>query len=365
MRTFIDRDLKRPVRTSIDKTRHVCATKKRRMLRIALGAAFLAASGSHSAAAQGIYASASDGIDTNFFFRVTPEGAGGNASNFGHILLNQGPATDNLPFTAMTAVDGQLKATSVSGGGAFNYFSDVTPRTPFGAYTSNSGQVTEFSGDALAEPVSEMAVYDDRLWGTSWSGSFNYFYELDEDPSGFGAVASFFGGITLGEHGRYFGYAIDTMAELDGQLYGTAFDGTQSLFFRINPYTDGTSGAWIDGLGALRVGGVPDTGPIDAMVGTPDGLYATSWNVGNQFNYLFKIIPDSAGLGGYETDTGELTLDGSRIPFRVNALGYLATAPAQGGVPEPESWAMLLIGFGLAGTAYRAKLSPKPRIAMN
>jgi hypothetical protein len=326
------------------------------MAGLAVGMASLFGLGAPGALAQGIYASANDGVDTNFFFRITPGNTGGVVSNFGHILIGGGPGTDNLPFTAMTAVDGQLKATNMPKSGSFNYFSDVTPREPFGASITNSGQVNDYTGDVLSEPVSEMAVHDGRLWGTSWNGSSNSFYELLQPAGTFGAVADFFGSITLGEGGRRFGYAIDTMAELDGQLYGTAFDGTQSLFFRINPYTNGNGGAWIDGLGVLRVGGVADTSPIDAMVGTPDGLYATSWNAGNQYNYLFKIIPDADGMGAVETDTGALTSGGGGyLPYRVDTLGYLATAPVQGGVPEPESWAMLIIGFGVAGAAFRAK----------
>lgn len=323
----------------------------RKIIDLATGVALLAGMAAGPVLAQGIYASANDGVDTNFFFKVAPSGAGGMASNFGLVLLEQGPDTDDLPFTAMTAVNGQLKGSSVSAGGSFDYFFDVTPRLPSGGSTSDNGQITEFDGGVpLSEPLNEMAAHGGVLWGTSWSGSFNYFFEITEN-AGPGAFGDNFGALTLGEGGRFFGYALSAMAEFDGQLYGAAYDGTQSLFFRINPNTDGTAGAWIDGLGVLEVGGGPDTDPVDAMVGTPDGLFATSWNSANSYNYLFRITPDAGGFGGQETDVGELTLDGARIPFRINALGYLASVP--GGVPEPATWAMMLLGFGAVGMTMR------------
>jgi hypothetical protein len=308
-----------------------------------------------------IFASAYGGDNVNFFFELQPKDAGGDVSGFGHVLLNLGGTEeDGLPLTAMAGVKGQLKATSVSAGGTFDYYSNITPRSPGGAYTSENGDVTELNGGVhLTEPVSTMAPHQGELVGTSWTGSFNYIYDLHDQPDGTGAYGNDFGGVTVGEGGQRFGYEIETMADYGGQLYGTAFDGTETLFFRINRDADG-AGAWIDALGALDIGadGLPDHDHVDAMVGADDGLYATSWNSNGNFNYLFRILPEASGIGGYETDVGAVTLDGVKLPYRIDTLAYLPSVvdvDAPGGVPEPATWAMMILGFGLTGAACRTK----------
>jgi hypothetical protein len=333
--------------------------KKMRWFGLMLGSAVLLCNGAPTASAQ-IYATAFDKVDTNFFFAVQPVDAGGHVSNFGHTLVDGVPgAFYKSGFTAMTGVNGQLKGAGISIVGNSDYFFDVTPRTPYGGSVSNLGLVSENqNGPPLVEPVNTMVVHDDRLVATSWGGSFNYFYELGTPSNGIGAYANFFGGVTLGEGGSLFSHAIDTMAEYNGQLYGTAYDGTETLFFRINRNSGAQGGAWIDGLGAMNIGadGFPDNDRIDAMVGTPDGLFATSWSEKGSYNYFFRVTPEASGFGGYETNIGALTLDGAKVPFRVNTLGYLApTSTGPGGVPEPASWAMMLIGFGLTGMAVRKR----------
>lgn len=323
-----------------------------RLRLLACGA--LLALGSTSASAE-IYATAFDGVNVNFFFSLTPNGAGADAGHFGHVLQGPvGPDEDALPLTAMAGINGQLKATSVAKSGSFDYYSGLAVQPDgTGGYTFNNGGVSELeNGAPLSEPVGSMAALGGVMLATSWTGTRNYFFELHDNSSTNGAFGNNFGGVTLGEGGRPFGYEIETMASFGGQLYGTAYDGTNSLFFRINRNADG-AGAWIDGLGFLEVSGGPDTDRVDAMVGGADGLYASSWNDIGQYNYFFRIKPKADGFGGFETETGKAMLDGANIPFRINALGYVpSSAPS---VPEPASWAMLIAGFGFAGFALRRR----------
>lgn len=338
-------------------------TLRSRSLKRAAGlagwAAILVGSLAPMAATAQIYATAYDGVDTNFFFAVTPGDSGAAASGFGHVLLGPtGPDHDSLPLTAMSGIGGHLKATSLSKGGTFDYYSDIAPQPDgSGGYTFNNGSVSEFeNGIPLTEPVGSMAALGGVMLATSWTGTTNYFFELHENSASFGAFGDNFGGITLGEGGSAFGYEVETMASYGGQLYGTAFDGEHSLFFRLNLDADGT-GAWIDGLGFLEVSGVADTDRVDAMVGGKDGLYATSWNDNGNYNYLFRIDPDLDGSGGTEVNAGAVTLDGAKIPFRINALGYVFSSalPDTPAVPEPASWAMMLAGFGAVGFALRRR----------
>ena len=314
-----------------------------------------------------IYATAFDGVNSNFFFQIhaDPGGAGGYISNFGGLQVGQNGPADDLPLTAMTGVGNHLIGSGVSGGGTFDYGFHVNPDPDgFGGFETQVGNVTEFSGGVpLSEPVDTLAALGGQAYATSWTGTRNYFYQVSDQPGGFGLFGDNFGGLTLGEGGRDFGYAIDSMASYGGQLYGTAFDGTQSLFFRINLDSDG-AGGWIDGLGALNVGGSPDSGPIDAMVGGADGLYGVSWNAANQYNYFFRISPNADGFGGTETNVGQLSvaLSAGKLPYRINTLGYLA-GPQVGvdnppaGVPEPASWALMIAGFGMAGALLRRRQS--------
>jgi len=314
-----------------------------------------------------IYATAFDGVNTNFFFQLDadPGGAGAVISHFGQLQISQNGVVENLPLTAMTGVGNQLIAAGQNTNKTFDYGFHVSPDPDgFGGFETQIGGVTEFEGGVpLTEPVDTLASLGGQAYATSWTGTRNYFYQVSDQADLSGLYGDAFGGLTLGEGGREFGYAIDTMASYGGQLYGTAYDGTQSLFFRINLDSDG-AGAWIDGLGTLNVGGAPDGGQIDAMVGGADGLYGVSWNAANQYNYFFRIEPNADGFGGRETDTGSVlsSLGGGNLPYRINTLGYLAgpqvgTDDPPGGVPEPASWALMIAGFGMAGAMLRGRRS--------
>lgn len=324
----------------------------------ALGAAALTLAAALAAPVQAgtIYGTASKGGPFNFLFQVNPNDAGATTAKRGYLMFENTANIDTIPITAMAGLNGQLKGTSLSGGGTFDYYGDVTPAANGGSggFTSDNGDIRtqHEGGDIYDDPISGITPLDGTLYGASWDGSKNYFFELAENANGPGAYATNIGGVTYGDSERRFNYAIDTLATYDGQMYGTAFDGVNDLFFRLTLDDDGF-GARVDGLGYLLASGAPDDIRVTAMVGADDGLYASYWNEAHQFNYFSKITPGLSGFGGFETQIGDVRIQtGERLDYKITSLGYLPDTVA-GGVPEPGAWALMVGGFGLAGVQMR------------
>jgi hypothetical protein len=74
---------------------------------------------------------------------------------------------------------------------------------------------------------------------------------------------------------------------------------------------------------------------------------------GNQF-YLYQLDGQSSGTF---TTQG---LNNSR--GQAQGLSHLAFFGARSAVPEPGTWAMMLIGFGAVGHAMRRRPSPRPQL---
>ena len=307
-----------------------------------------------------IFGAASNNGPFNFLFQLHPNDAGAVTSHRGYLTLGSSDEIDTIPITAMAGVNGALKGTSLSSSGNFDYYSDVVPAANGGSggYTTNNGDVrTQFEGgDVYDDPISAIAPLGGDLFGASWDGGKNYFFNLVENTNSAGAYATNIGGVTYGDSERRFNYAIDTLATYDGQMYGTAFDGLNNLFFRVDLDDDGI-GAQISGIGLLLANGDPDTFRVTAMVGTDDGLYATYWNEAHQFNYFSKITPGLNGFGGFETGIGDVRIaTGERLTYKITSLGYLPDSSV-GGVPEPATWALMIAGFGLAGARLRRRVT--------
>lgn len=72
-------------------------------------------------------------------------------------------------------------------------------------------------------------------------------------------------------------------------------------------------------------------------------------------------VQGGAGNVGPGTDTLFAKIDPQfsvQAPFTLalsDGFGGASVTPAPGGVPEPQTWAMLILGLGLAGTALRAR----------
>jgi hypothetical protein len=72
-----------------------------------------------------------------------------------------------------------------------------------------------------------------------------------------------------------------------------------------------------------------------------------------QISLGFSSLPDSATLSNYLVRYQQVNGSGSGVGTPV------------GGVPEPSTWAMMLLGFGAIGTSMRRKRKPNtlPQLA--
>lgn len=155
------------------------------------------------------------------------------------------------------------------------------------------------------------------------------------------------GGYGLGKNGSFGGDAV--YAAVDGptgymQLLGTV--GYSQMGFFMNYYLDangdilGTSPTiWaLDAAGNVLGDGF-DLNAL-APISTPGGFNA----------FAFRGI-------GYDDDTKiyGLRMGGSYILATGTKDGVPPPPPGPGGVPEPATWAMLILGFGLVGSAARRR----------
>jgi hypothetical protein len=79
----------------------------------------------------------------------------------------------------------------------------------------------------------------------------------------------------------------------------------------------------------------------------------------NTYNDWMFTVPIPLGNGVYDFFTGpECCVDTMGAPVRVTITGITTQPPGIGtGVPEPSTWAMMLIGFGSIGYAMRRRRS--------
>ena len=137
--------------------------------------------------------------------------------------------------------------------------------------------------------------------------------------------------------------------------------------------------------GPVTGSGIFTTSDMAMTVGGETAYAITS--ISGMVNGSQIVAPTSASYGNYFT-TGPTFLDGSGVNFgtaagttvaffnqsnnglyRVNTFSpgsssfVTATSSAVGAVPEPATWAMLLLGFGMVGFAMRRRRSVRPTVS--
>jgi hypothetical protein len=77
--------------------------------------------------------------------------------------------------------------------------------------------------------------------------------------------------------------------------------------------------------------------------------FAPSASLGSALNFTSAITPAGQGLNslGFGSDALE--------SFNLDAGGSFSSVPLPNSVPEPASWAMLLLGMGLIGGVLRRR----------
>ena len=112
--------------------------------------------------------------------------------------------------------------------------------------------------------------------------------------------------------------------------------------------------------------GVQNNSPVGTLGLT--GSQCDPVNAGcNTYNDWMFTVAIPLGNGVYDFFTGpNCCIDPMGQPVRVTITGITTQPPGIGGVPEPSTWAMMLIGFGATGYAMRrrrVKVAAAPQLA--
>ncbi|THD64976.1 PEPxxWA-CTERM sorting domain-containing protein [Phenylobacterium sp.] len=242
-------------------------------------------------------------------------------------------------FAATTAVAGQTTFTDTTFNTA-NYtlgsFSDPS-------VTINSYGQTLTGGDpgaALQGTVSSVGANAQGVLLTALNNTFVY------NPSTSGAITSLNASLdrfttpTNGGDASLVGsYSLRVLAEQDGQLYQATF-----VFGPINQ----PGGIWND----LVENGITasDFSTLDASNFTGAGVTGGLNFAGDAITFGFAM----RGSGAVEPDGSLSTFDQTN-DLRADNFDLTINS---GTVPEPASWALMLVGFGAAGALLRSRRRP-------
>ena len=125
---------------------------------------------------------------------------------------------------------------------------------------------------------------------------------------------------------------------VDNVLTGSGTSADDLWIFEIGPdVEDTTVDVSTDGINWLSVGGV---------TGSTRGIDLDAFGFGTSSAFSFVRLIDVANEG----DTG-----GASVGADIDAVGAISTRAVTPGVPEPGTWALMILGFGMAGAGVRAR----------
>lgn len=152
--------------------------------------------------------------------------------------------------------------------------------------------------------------------------------------------------------------------------------GTASLYSS-TPWTTGDLATYLGGLDASPANPIGaflpstqgcGTNPLQACDPGATGFYVFTANLGST-TLLANNLVGGTGQDNYLMTLGQSLAPGSYIvAFLQQTDDYGATANSGaifevgGGVPEPATWAMMVLGFGAAGVAIRRGRRRKPQL---
>lgn len=138
----------------------------------------------------------------------------------------------------------------------------------------------------------------------------------------------------------------------------------------LGDYDNGVISTWANGVTPISINGGSESTSVNAW-----HHIAFTWDGGSEKIYLDGVMVKSAATTGTLSPSGENfglkigsrfsgnaqfvhgLIDNVRISnvaLAANQLGYF-TDSATGAVPEPATWAMMLVGFGMVGGALRRR----------
>ncbi len=242
-------------------------------------------------------------------------------------------------FAAFTAATVAVAAPVIVGNGGFGTSNGVVGDSPVGAnysYVSTFGGTTGVGQIAGVGGVNGSTFTSDAFTANAGEALTFYFNFVTADGAGFSDYAW-------------------------AGLLGTMDDTVLDYIFSARTTTSGDTvpGFGLPGLNAtLTPGSTPiiPGGPVWAELGNSSGgCYDTGCGYTGWIQATYII--GSTGtyrLGFGVTNTGDSSVD-TGLAFAGAAINGTPVIP--GGVPEPQSWVLLIAGFGLVGAAARRRRS--------
>jgi hypothetical protein len=275
------------------------------------------------------------GSATNTFSQTTQPGGFGQAS-----ITNESFASANLN-------NGTLKATTLSTGP--NVFG-----APVGMAQARLDDTIFFTNNSGLTQTISLTYHFDGQMTDPFGGN----------PGGLASLVLSCGGNLFGCNNGVNGAGDNIMfaksngdlALLPNETSVVPFDSTWHRYFNMNGGCFGenqfcgqfSSDLWEYGLNGPNTGGQVDA-YIRAYLNVPTGL--TSLGVSGRLNLDCR--------GGSSCDFGNTgSFSFGALPGGVtygSASGVFLTANAPGAIPEPATWAMMIIGFGAAGSVIRRR----------
>ena len=149
---------------------------------------------------------------------------------------------------------------------------------------------------------------------------------------------------------------------------GTGFQIETNLAWPGAPTPDGTHYAFVQGTGTLS----------QTFVADASGLFAISWLAagrppGVEFgDETYTLTVNGQSLGTFSTTTGQpftqmisdpfafilgtsYTLSFNGLPSSADNTAFIDAVQLTPAVPEPRTWAMMLLGFGVVGALIRRR----------
>jgi hypothetical protein len=207
-----------------------------------------------------------------------------------------------------------------------------------------------------------------------------------------------FGGIRVesinyaqgGTTGRFLVTTRDTVSGVERDLYTFCIDVTQGLYTFVDFVDSPLSAAFPNALKQAQIAGLLTFGnPLIDAATSPADKSAIAAALGLS---IWEVLYEGS-TSGYDVLTGNFNVYGDFVPLAGRANSYLALATsgawsgdvgrvrtlidatgasqnqvylgaaALGGVPEPTTWAMLILGFGIIGGAMRQARRRRQAIA--
>jgi hypothetical protein len=221
-----------------------------------------------------------------------------------------------------------------------------------------------FAAMALGAPAAQAAVFSDNFNGENGGAPANPY-------TGFANFTVLSGSVALNQGARCAGGSGGCVG-LDGTAHnGAEFEMTNGLNF--------SAGSLVT-LSYLIAGN-----HHDCSVCAADDTYEAGFGFSNLSETMTHLTLDGVDLGTFNTSTGlDLFGDGFPVPlfapYSAHTISFIATdggavkarfrsfsgdgigplldnvgLSVSGGVPEPASWALMIVGFGAAGAALRRR----------